>query len=320
MDRMKLILGTMNYGPQVDEKNGLVMLDHFLATGYNEIDSAYVYNGGDTDRILGAILDKAKNSNISIATKVHPRITGKLDAQAIELQFTESLKRMKREAVDVLYFHFPDRYTPVQSALEAANELFKQGRIKELGLSNYPAWMVVDIWHYCMQNDLLEPSIYQGMYNGLSRNVEKELFPALRKLGMKFYAFNPLAGGLLTGKHLNFNDMPESGRFNRLKSYRDRYWKQSFFDTVNYLSTECKKMDIKPAEAAFRWLVNHSQLNASLGDGIIIGASSLEQLQQNMLSTQKGNLPERIVKAFDVAWTEAKAESPEYFRFFPLEA
>lgn len=319
MEKIRLILGTMNFGPQVDECNSLKMLNHFLGLGFHEIDTAYVYNGGDTDRILGAILDKAIDDQISIATKVHPRISGKLDADAVEFQFHESLKSMKRDAVDVLYFHFPDRYTPIESALKATNELYKQGKIKEFGLSNYPAWLVVDIWHYCKEHGLIAPTIYQGMYNGLSRNVETELFPAIRKLGMRFYAFNPLAGGLLTGKHLNFDETPQAGRFSRLKSYRDRYWKRSFFDTVNFLSQECREVGIKPAEAAFRWLVHHSKLSAEDGDGIIIGASSIEQLEQNTVSVQQGVLLERIIKAFDIAWNEAKPESPDYFKFFPIE-
>ena len=82
--------------------------------------------------------------------------------------------------------------------------------------------MVVDIWHIC-KNGWLQPTVYQGRYNGLSRNVELELFPAIRKLGIRFYAYNPLAGGMLTGKHLNYEELPQQGRFARLQSYRDRY-------------------------------------------------------------------------------------------------
>ncbi len=316
MDNIKLVLGSMTFGPQVSEDDSYNLIKEFLESGYNEIDTAYVYNDGDSEKILGSVLEDTTQSSISLATKIHPRITGKLDANAVYLQFNESLERLKRDSIDVLYFHFPDKNTPIESALNACNELYQAGKIKELGLSNFPSWMIVDIWHLCDKNGWLKPSIYEGRYNALSRNVEKELFPAIRKLKMRFYAYNPLAGGLLTGKHLSFEEVPEEGRFARLKSYRQRYWKKSFIDSINVLSVECRDMDIQPVEAAFRWLVHHSNLSFSDGDAIIMGASSTLQLRSNMLSVQKDPLPKRIIEAFDEAWGETKADSPEYFNFY----
>jgi len=316
MDKMKRILGTMNFGPQVDAAGSKEMVRCFLDAGHRELDTAYVYNGGDTERILGAILPKMADGSYSLSAKVHPRITGKLDGEAVTMQFEESLKRLNRDSVDILYFHFPDRATPIEDALETCAKLHAEGKFKELGLSNFPAWMVVDIWHLCNERGWPVPSVYQGLYNGLSRNVESELFPALRKLDMRFYAFNPLAGGLLTGKHANFKSDPSPGRFARLDSYKSRYWKESFFEAVEHLAKSCKAAGIKPVEAAFRWLVHHSSLDSSKGDGIIIGASSMAQFEQNMDVMKQDVLPEKVLVAFDAAWQEAKPDSPEYFRFF----
>lgn len=312
----KLIFGTMNFGPQVNTQDSLKMVKHFLNLGYNEIDTAYVYNEGETEKILGTVLSQIPENSLSVATKVNPRITGKLDADAVKMQFNESLRRLKKDMVDVLYFHFPDAQTPVESALEACNQLYQQGKIKEFGLSNFPAWKVVDIWHLCKEHGWLVPAVYQGRYNGLSRNVESELFPAIRKLGIRFYAYNPLAGGMLTGKHLNFEESPKPGRFERLKSYRDRYWKKSYFEAVNFLSSKCKELNIPPVEAAYRWLGFHSYLDPSKKDGIIIGASTISQLEQNLSVLKKGRLPEEIISAFDAAWGEAETDSPEYFNFY----
>lgn len=290
------------------------MVQRFLKTGNVELDTAYVYNGGDTEKYLGDILPKI-DSEYYLATKVHPRITGKLDRETILMEFNESLSRMNRDKVDLLYFHFPDGKTPIDEALDTIAELHEQGKIKELGLSNYPAWQVVDIWHKCEAHGCPNPSVYQGMYNALCRNVDPELFPAIRSLGMRFYAFNPLAGGLLAGKQLNFDNAPEPGRFARLKSYRDRYWKQSYFDALGEIKKACDAENIPMVEAAYRWLINHSNMNAEMGDGILLGASRIEQMEQNMIAATKGELPQSILDAMDAAWEIAKPDSPAYFKF-----
>ena len=304
----------MNFGPQLDLKASEEMVKEFLNTGNRELDTAYVYNGGETEFFLGKILPGI--SDYKIATKVHPRITGKLDRETILMEFNESLKRMNRDSVNLLYFHFPDSKTPIEEALETVTELYDNGKIKALGLSNYPAWQVVDIWYKCQKNGFLKPSVYQGMYNALCRNVEPELFPALRQLGLRFYAFNPLAGGLLSGKHLNFFDDPEPGRFARLKSYRDRYWKHSYFEAIDCIRDACSSENIPMAEAAYRWLAFNSMLDTEKGDAIIIGASKISQMAQNLQALERGPLPVSILEAMDKAWDIAKPESPPYFKFF----
>lgn len=312
---MKIVLGTMNFGPQLDFEASREMVNAYLASGGRELDTAYVYNDGATENILGEVLPELKPNSYEIATKVHPRITGKLDKETILMEFGESLRRMKRDSVDLLYFHFPDGKTPIDEALETVAELHQQGKIKELGLSNYPAWQVIDIAYKCDKIGCPRPTVYQGMYNALCRNVDPELFPAIRSLGMRFYAFNPLAGGLLTGKHHHFEDAPEPGRFARLKSYRDRYWKHSYFDAIEQIKQACEAEGVPMVEAAYRWLVNHSCMKAELNDGILLGASKQEQLLQNLEAAKKGLLSENIVSAMDEAWEIAKPDSPAYFKF-----
>jgi aflatoxin B1 aldehyde reductase len=312
---MKIVLGTMNFGPQLDETASREMVTAFLNTGNRELDTAYVYNGGQTEYILGEIIPSLPDNSYEIATKVHPRITGRLDRETIMMELTESLKRMKLDSVDLLYFHFPDGKTPIGEALETVAELYEQGKVRELGLSNYPAWQVVDIAYKCEKYGCPKPTVYQGMYNALCRNVEPELFSAIRSLGIRFYAFNPLAGGMLTGKHQHFEDAPEPGRFARLKSYRDRYWKQSYFDAVDEIRKVCEAEGIPMVEAAYRWLCNHSKMDATKGDGILLGASKITQMEQNMAVAQKGELPQSILDVMDAAWEIAKPDSPAYFKF-----
>ncbi|MCH8567437.1 MAG: aldo/keto reductase [Balneolales bacterium] len=313
---MKLVLGTMNFGPQVDLAEAENMIHSFLRAGYSQIDSAFVYNGGQTERMLGEIFAKIDRETFSVATKANPRITGKLDRNAILMQCNESLERMNLNYADLYYLHMPDANTPVEESLEACAQLYEQNKIKAIGLSNFPSWLVAHCVHVCERNGWPIPSVYQGLYNGISRKAEKELFACLRNYDIKFYAFNPLAGGLLTGKQLNYDADPEAGRFARLESYRKRYWKKSYFEAVNAISEVCRQFEINPAEAAYRWLAYHSSLNEHSDDAIIIGASSMKQFDENIAAVSNGILPDVITEAFDLAWSNAMNESPDYFYFY----
>jgi len=311
----KFILGTMTFGPQVNLEESREMVKYFLNSGYQEIDTAYVYNEGKSEQYLGEVLQNSKNLDFKIATKVNPRITGRLDSEAIKTQFYTSLDRLKMDNIETLYLHFPDHKTPVEESLKACVDLYEEGKFKEFGISNFPAWMVVDIWHICKKNGWPTPKVYQGVYNGLSRKVENELIPAIRKLGIRFYAYNPLAGGILSGKYKKYSENPEPGRFTHRPNYMDRYWKKSFFEAFDLLNSRCEEEKIPVIEASYRWLMYHSLLEVSEGDGILVGASRLEQLKQNIEIATKGKLPQKIVEAFNNAWKEAEIDSPEYFRF-----
>ena len=310
---VKPILGTMNFGPQVGLEDSSKMVDIFLSQGLQEFDTAYVYNNGDSEKFLGNALKNVKSSRPIVATKVNPRVSGKLDSKSIQGQLHESLARLHLESVDVLYLHFPDPTTSLRETLQCCSELHKQGYFKELGVSNYSAWQVVHIWHLCHENGWPKPTVYQGLYNGLSRNVEAELIPALRELGMRFYAYNPLAGGILSGKYTSIDEITP-GRFTYRPNYKDRYWKKEFFDALNILNAACENRGISLVEAAFRWMTDHSELDATAGDGVLIGASSNEQLKQNLTFFGKGKLEQDILDAFDLSWGISKAESPPYFR------
>ena len=148
MNDVKLILGTMTFGESVFSPDVEAFVKAFLDAGYDELDTAYVYNEGNCERLLGEVLPQLDRP-FRIATKVNPRISGKLDAAAAYKQVNESLERMKLDSVDTVFLHFPDPATPVEGVLSALADLHDQGKYKELGLSNFPAWMVADVWHIC---------------------------------------------------------------------------------------------------------------------------------------------------------------------------
>lgn len=316
MNNVNLVLGTMTFGESVFHPNVEQFVESFLSMGYDELDTAYVYNEGLCEKLLGDALKKIDRKKIRISTKVNPRIYGKLDGDAAYKQLNESLKRLGVDYVDTFYLHFPDPFTPVDSVLEACADLHEQGKFKELGLSNFPAWMVADVWHRCDRNGWVKPSVYEGIYNPLTRKAEMELNAALNNFEMRFYVYNPMAGGLLTGRYGKFEEAPTDGRFTHRPNYQGRYWKKSYFDAVAVVADAAGKHGITLIEATYRWLANHSMLNGNRGDAILIGASKLAHLKQNIEAVNAGPLPEDVISAFNVAWNISKADSPEYFTLF----
>ena len=315
MSEVKLVLGTMTFGESVFAPDVARFVEAFLDAGFDELDTAYVYNEGNCERLLGEALAGVRRP-FKIATKVNPRITGRLDGEAARLQVDGSLERLGLARVDTVYLHFPDPATPVESVLEAMAELHREEKFGELGLSNFPAWMVADVWHLCDRNGWPKPAVYEGMYNPLTRRAEGELAACLERFGMRFYAYNPMAGGLLTGRYGKFEEAPADGRFTHRPNYQKRYWKKSYFDAMDIVKAACAQAGISTVEATYRWLAHHSMLDGARGDAIIVGASKLEHLKQNLAAAAAGPLPDAVRAAFAKAWAACAADCPEYYTLY----
>lgn len=314
---MKPIFGTMNLGQQVFGQDALDMIEAFRESGGDELDTAYVYNDGACEELLGECFSRMDMSDVSIATKANPRVTGVLDRVSVTSQLNGSLERMGLDSVGVFYLHFPDRDTPIRSALEGCADLHSQGKFTELGVSNFPLALIEEMLPICDELGCPRPTVFEGVYNALSRKAEQELIPALDRLGMRFYAYNPLAGGMLTGRYLDMDEKPTEGRFAlRAKSYQGRYWREGYFRAVRLIADSCAGHGVPVTEAAYRWLAHHSALDSARGDGVIIGASRMSQLRQNMASLSAGPLPEDVAAAMEAAWELTSGEAPEYYRFY----
>ena len=221
---------------------------------------------------------------------------------------------MGLDSVDLLYLHQPDLDTPILQTLEAVQRHHDAGRFKRFGLSNYAAWQVAEIAGLCAQHGFVKPTVYQGMYNALTRDVERELFLCLKNFNIAFYVYNPLAGGILTGKHGKVSDTPADGRFSGNEEYQTRYWKDDYFAAVDAFKTACEKESIAPAAAALRWLSHHSDLDNDKGDGIVLGASSMQHFGENIDALAAGPLPQPIIDALDHGWEMARPDCIKYFR------
>ncbi|KAH9886972.1 NADP-dependent oxidoreductase domain-containing protein [Cubamyces lactineus] len=203
--------------------------------------------------------------------------------------------------------------------MKAVDELYREGKFKRFGISNYMSWEVAEIVSICKANGYIQPTVYQGVYNVVHRNVERELFPCLRKYGISFYGFNPLAGGLFTGRYKSSNDQAEHGsRFDPSnaigQSYRARYWKAPYFSALEQVEAIAAQYNLTMAEIALRWLSHHSLLRRDHGDAIVFGASNLKHVEQNLADLEKGPLPGEVLKVLNEAWLSVSAYASTYFR------
>lgn len=168
-------------------------------------------------------------------------------------------------------------------------------------------------------NNWVRPTVYQGMYNVITRSIEVELIPACRRYGLDVVVYNPIAGGLFSGKIRSKDMVPAEGRFSDASStgrnYRGRYFRDSTFRALELVERAVARHDgLTMVETALRWVVHHSQLRVRDGnDGVIIGVSSPDQLTANLDALEKGPLPEDVVKSLDEAWLIAKPESVNYW-------
>jgi aflatoxin B1 aldehyde reductase len=141
-------------------------LDYFQSKGYNEVDTARTYVGGAQEAWTRDA--KWKDRGLTLATKVYPTEPGTHKPDKLKELFTTSLKELEADAVDIFYLHAPDHSTPFEETLGAINELHKQGKFVQLGLSNFAAWEVAEVYNICKERGWVKPTIYQAMYNAIS--------------------------------------------------------------------------------------------------------------------------------------------------------
>ncbi|KAK7677174.1 hypothetical protein QCA50_019883 [Cerrena zonata] len=333
---LNIVMGAMTFGEAgkegarvYDTKGVEAILDVFQKHGHTEIDTARVYTGGTSEEYLGNIDWRARG--LKLETKLYPTAANvRLQQQNPNAtlishspedlrKFLEiSLKALNADSIEMWYLHAPDRTTPFEDTMRAVNELYKEGKFKRFGISNYTAWEVAEIVGICKANGWLQPTAYQGIYNAVHRNVEPELLPCLRKFGISFYEYNPLGGGFFTGRYTSADAQVEPGsRFDpekgQGKNYRNRYWNEYYFRALSHIQASADKHGLTLAEVALRWISHHSLLKREYGDAVIIGASSLKHIEENLVDLEKGPLPEEVVKTLDEAWEIVRPYATKYW-------
>lgn len=303
-------LGTMMFGGQTEKKDAIEIIDYALENEVNFFDTADIYTKGNSEEILGEAL-KGKRDSVIIATKVGGPsgigTNGKgLGRKHIMQSIDDSLRRLKTDYVDLFYMHFPDPDTPIEETIETMNYLISSGKIRYYGVSNFPAWKICSMVEKSKENGLTAPIATETVYNAITRGADEEILPFAKEYGIGITAYNPLAGGLLTGKHSR-DHIAESSRFALEKGYKLRYCKYSNFDAVEYLTAVAKEYGISVLELAIRWIISKEEITTP-----IIGVSKLEQIKQNIEIVNKGALDAEIFEKCDLAW---KMVSGDYFNY-----
>ncbi len=307
----RLCLGTMTFGAQMDTRSSHALLDYALDRGCFFIDTANAYSAGRSEEILGEWL-KIHRNRVVVSSKVRyqvgddPMSVG-LSRRTIKTEVENSLRRLKTDFLDILYLHQPDDNTNIEETLRAVDDLVRDGKVHILGVSNFAAWQIVKTHWAADRCNLTPPRVVQPMYNLIARGIEQELLPCCRELQIPAFVYNPLAAGLLTGKHRMKTGIID-GRFTVFPYYQDRYWNQRAFEAVEALQGIADEHGCSLIGLSFQWLMDRPDVA-----GIILGASSMEQMKENFDAFGEP-LPESANAAIDAVWHDLKGPAPAYNR------
>ncbi|KAL9623631.1 MAG: hypothetical protein Q9160_002087 [Pyrenula sp. 1 TL-2023] len=311
MSGIKILLGGGSINSELyfkDEVTTNELLDILKKEGVKRIDTAQLY--GDSESILGRA---NAGKDFIIDTKVPGGFQPGSSAKAsIVKTVPESIERLKVDKVDTLYIHAPDQGVPISESLAGINEVYQKGLFSRFGLSNFKAEDVQKVYDHCKEHGYVLPSVYQGNYSPVARKLETILFPTLRKLGISFYAYSPLAGGFLTKTKDEI--IAGAGRFNDNVvggTYRKMYNKPTLLEALAEWDEVAKSAGCSKANLAYRWVTYNSILREEAGDGVIIGARSLEQAQETLEGLKAGPLDKSASERIEQIWKKVEHEAPE---------
>ena len=306
-----LCLGTMMFGGQTSEKDSIEIIRCALDSGINFFDTADQYNNGLSEIATGKGL-KGDRSKIILATKVFNQ-TGGINDKGLNRRHIidgveRSLKNLDTDYIDLYYMHAPDYNTPIEESLEAMSNLVKAGKIRYVAVSNFASWQICDLLWTADKRNYVPPVVTQNVLNLLTRGVEAELAPFIKAHSMGMVVYNPIAAGLLTGKHSR-DKITENTRFSINQGYYDRYWTEENFDAVDKLTEIAKSGGFSLLELAIKWCAQRDYV-----DSVIIGVSRLEQLKQNISVMEGEKLNADIIAKCDEVWTSLSGRRFKYNR------
>lgn len=287
----RLCLGTMTFGLQSDEATSRAILDRAAEGGITFLDTADVYPlGGDlndvgrTEEIVGRWLE-GRREQFVLATKCfgpmgpHPWDQGNSRRHILDA-VDASLRRLRTDWIDLYQLHGPDPQTPVDETLAALDSLVRSGKVRYIGCSNWLAYQVARALGRSEARGWARFASVQPRYNLLFREFERELFPLCREEGVGVIPYNPIAGGMLSGKHNRTGAPTEGTRFSlggAATLYQRRYWKDEAFDTVDALQQVAHDAGMPLPTLAVAWVLDNPAITSP-----IIGASRPEQLDATL--------------------------------------
>ncbi len=316
----RLCLGTMTFGLQCDEAASAAIMDRAASGGIDFFDTADVYplggnreTAGRTEDIVGRWL-KGKRQQVIVATKCVGAMGPKPWDQGMSRKhildaIEGSLRRLGTDYVDLYQLHSFDKLTPIDEALEALDTIVRSGKARYVGVSNWPAYKVARALGRSELKNIVRVESVQPRYNLLFRAFERELLPMCEEEKIAVIPYNPLAGGLLTGKHNRAAPPPAGTRFTlgtAAARYQSRYWKDQEFQTIEDLRALGNQAGMSMATMAVSWVLANPAITAP-----IVGASRPEQLDDSLAAADKGPLDPDLKARLDevtTGWRSVDAE------------
>jgi aryl-alcohol dehydrogenase-like predicted oxidoreductase len=278
----ELCLGAMTFGKEVNEADSTDMIHRFLDQGGNFIDTADVYVGGESERIVGKAI-KDRRSEVVLATKVrmrvgpHPNDFGYSRRRILE-GVDQSLKRLNTDYIDLYQLHVWDNITPIEETIRTLDDLISSGKVRYIGCSNFLAWQMMKALSYSDFHNLVRFISIQPQYSLLNREMDREVLPLCKEENVGVIPWAPIGGGFLTGKYSK-GEVPTSGRLSNgvgESSWENRANEKNF-EILQAVQEVTSEIDKTPAQVALNWLLNKEEITSP-----IFGATSLEQFEENM--------------------------------------
>jgi aryl-alcohol dehydrogenase (NADP+) len=301
----RLCLGTMTFGLQCDEATSFAILDRAFAAGVTFVDTADAYplgggleTGGRTEEIIGRWM-QGRREDVILATKCFAPLSARpwdmgSSRKHILDAVDASLRRLGTDYIDLYQLHFPDPGTPIDETLGALDDLVRTGKVRYVGCSNFLAYQLARAVGRSEVLGLVRFESVQPRYNLLFREFERELFPLCAEERIGVIPYNPIAGGMLTGKHAP-GAPTEGTRFtlgNASRTYQDRYWHDREFATVEALQALAGEAGMSLVTLAVAWVLANPVITSP-----IIGASRPEQLADSLAAldvTLDADLQQRL--------------------------
>ncbi|KAF2100228.1 Aldo/keto reductase [Rhizodiscina lignyota] len=306
-----LSIGTHTWNTTPESQSSIQeILNVMRKHGIKKLDTARSYGQGESEAVIGNL---GLPKEFEVATKA---ATGTWEGAGKREHVLEgaqlSLDALRISKIPIYFLHAPDETTPVADTMSAIQELYEHGHFEKFGLSNFTRDQVVELHSYAKSNGLVLPTVYQSSYSLAVRLNEEGLFPTLRELGFSIQAYSPMAAGLLA-KTPEYIEQGKGSWDPKTPSgivYNYQYNKPEYMQMLREYAALSEKSGVSRTGLAYRWIRYHSMLDGSLGDEMIIGAASANQLEETLEELEKGPLEPWAVKIIDELWDVVKGVAP----------